>query len=138
MVSRSSLAARRGVRGSSIGSNTGRVLSAGRASKVGASKTGGVGGGTGGAFSVRTAEVRLVSAAVSLMFRASWIAESATSVGSLTFLGVFAMFSLSPRYLYTSPREPCALREPTDRFMPLERIQSRPTPDRLSAYFRKH
>src|SRR6202012_904927 len=32
------------------------------------------------------------------MFKASWMAESATSVGSLTFLGVFAMFSPSPRY----------------------------------------
>ena len=32
------------------------------------------------------------------------MAESATSVGSLTFLGLFAMFSLSPRYLYASPR----------------------------------
>jgi hypothetical protein len=31
------------------------------------------------------------------------MAESATSVGSLTFLGLFAMFSLSPRFtLYAS------------------------------------
>src|SRR3954470_8400591 len=34
------------------------------------------------------------------------MAESATSVGSLTFFGLFAMFSLSP--LYASPGRPCA------------------------------
>jgi hypothetical protein len=28
------------------------------------------------------------------------MAESATSVGSLTFLGLFAMFSLSPRFTF--------------------------------------
>src|SRR6266853_3136570 len=31
------------------------------------------------------------------------MAESATSVGSLTFLGLFAMFSLSPRVTITHP-----------------------------------
>src|SRR5436190_21555160 len=31
------------------------------------------------------------------------MAESATSVGSLTFLGLFAMFSLSPRVTLTHP-----------------------------------
>src|SRR5262245_19280167 len=106
MVSRSSLAARREARGSSIGSNTLRSFAAGRGSKTGSSSNiGGAGGDTEGAAEA----LRLVSAVVSLMFRASWIAERATSVGSLTFLGVFAMFSPSPRYLYTPPR---ALRAP--------------------------
>src|ERR1700681_4640966 len=36
------------------------------------------------------------------------MAESATSVGSLTFLGLFAMFSLSPRLPFTRPGEYCA------------------------------
>src|SRR6202021_4061712 len=42
------------------------------------------------------------------------MAESATSVGSLTFLGLFAMCSLSPRFtyyassLYASRKFPCA------------------------------
>src|SRR5260370_41322095 len=36
------------------------------------------------------------------------MAESATSVGSLTFLGLFAMFSLSPRFTFTHPGEYCA------------------------------
>ena len=89
-----------------------------------------------GAASLRIDALRLVSAAVSLMLRASWIAESATSVGSLTFLGVLAMLSPSPRYFYAFPREPRALRKPTDRIMPLGRISKRPHPDGLSANFR--
>src|ERR1700691_5010470 len=42
------------------------------------------------------------------------MAESATSVGSLTFLGLFAMFSLSPRFTFYAsyflrvPGECCA------------------------------
>src|SRR5216684_1039695 len=32
------------------------------------------------------------------------MAESATSVGSLTFLGLFAMFSLSPRFTFYASR----------------------------------
>src|SRR6478735_12782398 len=138
MVSRSSLAARREVRGSSIVSNTVvRSLAAGRGSKVGSSKIGGAGGPTGADVSLRIEALRLVSAAVSLMFRASWIAESATSVGSLTFFGVFAMFSPSPRYLYASPRELCALRKPTVRIMPLARTEPSP-PGRLVRQFLQH
>ena len=41
-------------------------------------------------------EFRLGSAFVPLMLSASWMAESATSVGSLAFLGLFAMFSPTP------------------------------------------
>src|SRR6202022_4597229 len=36
------------------------------------------------------------------------MAESATSVGSLTFLGLFAMFSLSPRFTFCASRESLA------------------------------
>ena len=74
----------------------------------------------------------------SLMLRASWMAESATSVGSLTFFGLFAMFSLSPL---------CTLRDRTVlREMPLQ-ARSRPQcparrqgagAGRLVRYIRKH
>ena len=36
------------------------------------------------------------------------MAESATSVGSLTFLGLFAMFSLSPRVTFYASRNSLA------------------------------
>src|SRR4051812_37485418 len=136
MVSRSSLAARREVRGSSIVSNTvARSLAAGRGSKVGSSKIGGAGGPTGDDVSLRIEALRLVSAAVSLMFRASWIAESATSVGSLTFFGVFAMFSPSPRYLYASPASPARYASSQTGSCRLRGFPSRPHPDGLSANF---
>ncbi len=47
--------------------------------------------------------LRLEATLVSLMFSASWMAESATSVGSLTFFGVFAMFSPTPLRLRARP-----------------------------------
>src|SRR5690349_17872996 len=56
----------------------------------------------GGGRSLPT-ELRLGSTDVSLMFSASWIADSATSVGSLTFLGLLAI-SLSPHTFYASGR----------------------------------
>src|SRR5438874_8379446 len=41
------------------------------------------------------------------MFKASCMAESATSVGSLTFLGWFAMFGVSPHFtLHASRKAP--------------------------------
>ena len=60
------------------------------------------------------------------------------------FCGIFDLFGSvghvqsSPRYLYASPREPCALRKPTDRIMPLARISEPSPPGRLVRQFPKH
>ena len=133
--SRPHRAARREERGSSIWSNIARSFAAGRASKLGSSNIGGAGGATGGDVSLRIEALRLVSAAVSLMFRASWIAESASSVGSLTFFGVFAMFSPSPRYLYASPASSARYASPQSGSCRLRGSPSHPHPDGLSANF---
>src|ERR1019366_5064948 len=42
------------------------------------------------------------------------MAESATSVGSLTFLGLFAMFSLSPRSTFYASRQSLARMSPRE------------------------
>src|SRR3954451_4815480 len=49
------------------------------------------------------------------------MAESATSVGSLTFFGLFAMFSLSP--LLRVPREALRSRKPQPSHTAIERFQ---------------
>src|SRR3954462_15675298 len=49
------------------------------------------------------------------------MAESATSVGSLTFFGLFAMFSLSP--LLRVPREALPSRKPQPSHTAIERFQ---------------
>src|SRR4051812_49812807 len=49
------------------------------------------------------------------------MAESATSVGSLTFFGLFAMFSLSP--LLRVPREALRSRKPQPSHTAIERLQ---------------
>src|SRR4051812_41659150 len=55
------------------------------------------------------------------------MAESATSVGSLTFFGLFAMFSLSP--LLRVPDESRGSREPRYRPTCFERFQRDHRPD---------
>jgi hypothetical protein len=49
------------------------------------------------------------------------MAESATSVGSLTFLGLFAMFSPALVLLFTHPADLARVSQVTDRSRPLER-----------------
>lgn len=97
MVSRSSLAARRGARSSA--SNGVRLSTAiGCSSKE-------VGEGAG-PVSRREGVSRDGSiGAPSLMFSASWMAERATSVGSFTFFGVFAISVYAPMYAFGEPAD---------------------------------
>jgi hypothetical protein len=66
------------------------------------------------------------------------MAESATSVGSLTFLGLFAMFSPSPHLTFYATSRPCA---PSRKFgtgsHAFSGANARPLVG-LSAYIRKH
>src|SRR5262252_4522626 len=100
MDSRSSLAARRSRLGSSGGrsSSSGRrgasTGSSGRTVRHGGSATGSSAGVACAAGGLAASDSTAASRAVS----ASWIAESAASVGSLIFFGVFAMSVVASDY----------------------------------------
>src|SRR6516164_9855678 len=98
MDSRSSLAARR----TRLGSSGARSSSAGgRSSSTGASDRTVRHGGSAAGSSIGWVEGGLAasdSTAASRAVSASWIAESAASVGSLIFFGVFAMSVVASYY----------------------------------------
>src|SRR6476659_2328474 len=97
MDSRSSLAARR----SKLGSSGARSSSAGgRSSSTGVSDRTVRHGGSAAGSSIGCVEGGLAadSTAASRAVSASWIAESAASVGSLIFFGVFAMSVVASYY----------------------------------------
>src|SRR6516165_6692855 len=100
MDSRSSLAARRSRLGSSGGrssSSGGRGASTGASDRTvrhGGSETGSSAGVACAAGGLAASDSTAASRAVS----ASWIAESAASVGSLIFFGVFAMSVVASYY----------------------------------------
>ena len=113
-----------------------RSLAAGRGSKVGSSNIGGAGGATGGA-----AFVAHRSVAAGIGGRVADV-QGFLDRRKRNFCGVFDLFrscspcSVEPSLLVRVPREPCALRKPADRIMPLARIVRAVPTRRLVRHFR--